>query len=131
LDDSQNKYMTTIRATIPGVPYARNKTHGNLNAPIEWTHAVIQHTADLPKIRKACLLRITYLLPRAHIPKDYPFGTDLDNLNKRFLDGLSKTVFSEAPGKDSCVVAMESIKIIVETKEEAGAHFEILPIKTT
>jgi hypothetical protein len=71
------------------------------------------------------------MLPRAHIPKDYPFGTDLDNLNKRFLDGLCKTVFSETPGKDSCVVAMESIKIIVETKEEAGAHIEILPIRMT
>jgi hypothetical protein len=123
--------MKSIRATIPGVPYARNKTRGHLSAPSEWTQAVIRHTADLPKIREACLLRITYMLPRAHIPKDYPFGTDLDNLNKRFLDGLCKTVFSETPGKDSCVVAMESIKIIVETKEEAGAHIEILPIRMT
>jgi hypothetical protein len=121
--------MAHIRATIVGIPYARNKTRGNLNAPKEWTNAVIQQTQGLQKITEACLLRITYLLPRSHIPADYPFGTDLDNLNKRFLDGLCKTVFSEAKGKDSCVVAMETMKVIVDSKDEAGAHIEILPIK--
>jgi hypothetical protein len=83
----------------------------------------------LPKLTEACLLRITYMLPRSHIPSNYPFGTDLDNLNKRFLDGLSQTVFSEAPGKDSCVVVMETMKVIVEAGEETGAHIEIFPIK--
>jgi len=121
--------MAHIRATIVGIPYARNKTRGNTNAPKEWTMAVIKQTQDLQKITEACVLRITYLLPRSHIPTDYPFGTDLDNLNKRFLDGLSKTVFSEAKGKDSCVVVMETMKVIVDTKEEAGAHIEILPIE--
>ncbi len=121
--------MAHIRTTIHGIPYARNKTRGNTNAPKEWTDAVIKQTQDLQKITEACLLRITYLLPRSHIPTDYPFGTDLDNLNKRFLDGLSKTVFSEAKGKDSCVVVMETMKVIVDTKAEAGAHIEILPIE--
>jgi len=122
--------MAHIRATITGIPYPRNKTRGNLDAPKEWTEAVVQNTAHLPKIKDACLLRITYMLPRSHIPMDYPFGTDLDNLNKRFLDGLCRTVFSDARGKDSCVVAMETMKVIVDTKEEAGAHIEILPITT-
>lgn len=121
--------MAHIRKTIVGIPYARNKTRGNTNAPKEWTNAVIKQTQDLQKITEACLLRITYLLPRSHIPTDYPFGTDLDNLNKRFLDGLSKTVFSEAKGLDSCVVAMETMKVIVDTKKEAGAYIEILPFK--
>lgn len=120
--------MALIRATIVGVPYARNKKRGNTDAPKEWTRAVEQQTQGLPQVSEACLLRITYLLPRSHIPKNYPFGTDLDNLNKRFLDGLSKTVFAKAKGKDSCVVAMETMKVIVETKEEAGAHIEILPV---
>jgi hypothetical protein len=120
--------MTHIRATISGIPYARNKSRGNLSAPKEWTDAVIKQTAGLPKIKDACLLRITYLLPRVHVPTNFPFGTDLDNLNKRFLDGLCQTVFSEARGKDSCVVAMETMKVIVDTKEQAGAHIEILPI---
>jgi hypothetical protein len=122
--------MPYIRATIKGIPYARNKSRGNLQAPREWTAAVVAHTAGLPKVRDACLLRITYLLPRSHIPTNFPFGTDLDNLNKRFLDGLCQTVFSEAMGKDSCVVAMETMKVIVESKDEAGAHVEVLPIKT-
>lgn len=122
--------MAHIWKTITGIPYARSKSRGNLAAPKEWTAAVVEQTKDLPKIRDACLLRITYLLPRSHVPKDFPFGTDLDNLNKRFLDGLCQTVFSEAQGKDSCVVAMETMKVIVDTKDEAGAHVEILPIKT-
>ena len=122
--------MKHIRATISGIPYAQNKVRGNLDAPKAWTEAVITATATLPKVQEACLLRITYLLPRSHIPTNFPFGTDLDNLNKRFLDGLSKTVFSEAPGKDSCVIALEAMKVIVDTPAEAGAHIEILPIRT-
>jgi hypothetical protein len=118
-----------IRTTINGIPYARNKTRGNLEAPKEWTDAVITQTRGLPKIKDACLLRITYLLPKSHIPTNFPFGTDLDNLNKRFLDGLCQTVFSEARGRDSCVVAMETMKVIVDSHEEAGAHIEILPFR--
>jgi len=64
----------------------------------------------------------TYLLPRSHVPTDYPFGTDLDNLNKRLLDALSQTVFSEAKGKDSCVVAMETMKVIVDTRRGGRTH---------
>lgn len=120
--------MKYIEARIVGVPYAKNKNRGKLSAPKEWTDAVVKQTTDLPKIKAACLLRITYLLPRAHIPANYPFGTDLDNLNKRFLDGLCQTIFSEAKGKDSCVVAMETMKVIVDTKEESGARIEVLPI---
>jgi len=121
--------MKHIQASISGIPYARNKHRGNLSAPKEWTDAVIKQTAHLPKIEDACLLRITYRLPRKHIPKNFPYGTDLDNLNKRFLDGLSKTVFSNTAGKDSCVIAMETMKVIVDSYEEAGANIEILPIK--
>ncbi|MBI1955047.1 MAG: hypothetical protein HYS38_01490 [Acidobacteria bacterium] len=122
--------MPHIRTTIAGIPYARRKSRGNLAAPKEGTAAVVKQTAKRPKVRDACLLCITYLFPRSHVPTDYPFGTDLDNLNKRLLDGLCQTVFSEAPGKDSCVVAMETMKIIVDNKDEAGAHIEILPFKT-
>ena len=68
--------MAHIKTTIVGIPYARNKTRGDLNAPKEWTDAVIQQTQGLQKITEACLLRITYLLPRSHIATDYPFGID-------------------------------------------------------
>jgi hypothetical protein len=122
--------MPHIWKKIAGIPYARSKSRGDLAAPKAWTDAVVQETRNLPKIRDACLLRITYLLPRSHVPTDFPFGTDLDNLNKRFLDALSQTVFSEAKGKDSCVVAMETMKVIVDSQADAGAHIEIMPIKT-
>jgi hypothetical protein len=51
-------------------------------------------------------------------------------LNKRFFDALNHTIFSEAKGKDSCVVAVEAMKVIVEDDSEAGAALEVLPIKT-
>jgi Holliday junction resolvase RusA-like endonuclease len=35
---------------------------------------------------------------------------DLDNLLKPFLDALHSTAFSEAPGKDSCIVKLTASK---------------------
>jgi hypothetical protein len=122
--------MIHIKASIKGVPYPKNKPRGNKAAPEKWTQAVIEQTSNLPKIMGACLLRLTYCIPRANVPDDCPFGADLDNLNKRFLDALGKTVFVDAPGNDSCVIAMEVTKVIVESVSEAGADFEIIPLNS-
>ena len=120
--------MSYICKKITGIPYSRNKMRGNVAAPKEWTSAVIEQTRDLPKVREACILRVTFLLPPDKYPKDFPFGPDLDNLLKRFCDALNETVFSATKGKDSCVVSLNVIKTRVETKDEAGALLEVLPI---
>lgn len=73
-------------------------------------------------------MKVTFLLPPEKYPADYPYGSDLDNLLKRFLDALNETVFSEAHGKDSCVVSMTVMKAKVESAEQAGVHFEIIPV---
>lgn len=121
--------MPHLRLKIDGIPYAKVKSRGDKEAPKRWTAAIIAATGALPKIKDACMVRVTYLLPRRNIPKDFPYGTDIDNLNKRFFDALSETIFSEAKGKDSCVIALESMKVIVESDSEAGATLEVLPVQ--
>jgi Holliday junction resolvase RusA-like endonuclease len=121
--------MKYISRKISGVPYGHKKSRGDINAPKRWTECIIDQTQNLPKIDEACILRVTFLLPPNKFPADLPFGPDLDNLMKRFSDALNLTIFSETEGKDSCVVEMSVLKTKVENEAEAGAIFEILPIR--
>lgn len=121
--------MMHIHRTIHGVPYSKAKSRGNVAAPAEWTEAVISQTQDLPPVTDACVLRVTFLLPPDKFPHDFPYGPDLDNLLKRFLDALGSTVFSSSNGGDSCIVALEAMKSRVDSLDEAGAHLEILPVQ--
>ena len=118
--------MNLIRVHISGVPYGQEKARGDKQGPIAWSKAVESQTRHLPKVTKPCLLRVSFLLPPDKFPKDHPFGSDLDNLLKRFCDALIKTVFSEAPGGDGCVVAFEASKSRVAGRDAAGADLEIL-----
>ncbi|HVO72492.1 MAG TPA: hypothetical protein VMT35_00600 [Ignavibacteriaceae bacterium] len=93
--------MSFINIKISGIPFARSKVKGNPLGPQAWTEAVILQTKDLPKVKEACILNVTFLLPADKYPRDYPYGSDLDNLLKRFQDALNETIFSEAKGKDS------------------------------
>ena len=99
--------------------------------PRSGTKTVREATRQLPKIKEACILKITFLLPPDKFPPNFPFGPDLDNLLKRFLDALNDTVFSEARGKDSCIISLHVMKTRVENRELSGAHIEILPITIT
>ncbi|MGA2172392.1 MAG: RusA family crossover junction endodeoxyribonuclease [Sedimentisphaerales bacterium] len=121
--------MKHISHKIHGIPYGKNKTRGDISALEKWTQAVIDQTKHLIKVEEACILRVTFLLPQSKFPKDFPYGPDLDNLIKRFLDALNHTIFSETEGKDSCVIEMSVIKAKVDSKEEAGALIEVLPIR--
>ena len=99
-----------------------------MDAPKEWTQAIIDQTKNLPQIPDACILRVTFLLPPDKFPSDLRFGPDLDNLLKRFLDALGKTCFARSLGGDSCVISLHASKAYVESKEEAGAALEIVPV---
>jgi len=123
--------MTYINHLIRGVPYARDKVMGNLQAPKNWSEQIKIQTQNLPRVREACALKVTFLLPPDKYPKDYPYGPDLDNLLKRLLDGLNETVFSEAKGHDSCVVLLHVMKTKVASYAESGAHIEVLPVSVT
>ena len=120
--------MNYLSVKIEGIPYGKAKRRGNVNAPKVWTETVIQQTSHLPKIKEACILNLTFLLPLDKFPTDFPYGPDLDNLLKRFLDALNSTIFSEAKGNDSCIISMNVMKTKVQNFEDAGAVLEILPI---
>lgn len=117
-----------LSGKISGIPYSKVKARGNLAAAEQWSEAIRRQTRDLPTVKEPCILKITFLLPADKFPSDLPYGPDLDNLTKRFLDALNKTVFGETQGKDSCVVALDVMKTKVESREDAGAVFEILPV---
>jgi len=113
------------------VPYSQVKTRGAKDAPQLWTRAIVDQTRNLPKVKEACTLRVTFFLPPNKFPTDLPYGSDLDNLLKRFLDALGKTVFSEAKGGDSCVVSLSVMKTKASSEDQSGAWFEILPVSLT
>ncbi len=123
--------MTYICQKIKGVPYSKHKRRGRINAPAEWTQKIIDQTKDLPKVKEACILNITFLLPPDKFPTDFPYGPVLDNLLKGFLNVLNETIFSEAPGKASCIVSLNVMKTKVESESVAGALLEVLPVSIT
>ena len=123
--------MKHIYKKISGIPYGKFKTRGQKNALQEWTEEVIKQTSNLPKIREACILRVTFLLPPDKFPNDFPYGPDLDNLLKRFLDALNETIFKDTQGGDSCIVSLHVMKTKVDSLKEAGAILEVLPVTIT
>ncbi|HOO51825.1 MAG TPA: RusA family crossover junction endodeoxyribonuclease [Alphaproteobacteria bacterium] len=120
--------MAYINYIIHGVPYSRNKSRGKTDAADKWSQQVLEQTNHLPRVKEACALKVTFLLPPDKFPKDFPYGPDLDNLLKRFMDALNETVFSETPGGDSCVVLLTVMKTKVANYEESGVHLELLPV---
>jgi hypothetical protein len=120
--------VTYINHLITGVPYPKDKASGDTGAPARWTAAIKDQTKGLPRVREACFAKITFFLPPNKFPRDVPYGPDLDNLLKRFMDALNGTVFADAPGRDSCIIALTAMKTRVESEDAAGAHLEILPV---
>ena len=118
--------LESFRKRINGVPYSQAKARGATDATARWTAAVREQTRDLPKLSGPCLLRVTFLLPPDKFPADHPYGSDLDNLLKRFFDALNETIFSDVPGKDGCVVSLEVTKTRVGSYDEAGAELEVI-----
>ncbi|MEO7862520.1 MAG: hypothetical protein ABIU05_19225 [Nitrospirales bacterium] len=120
--------LESFRKRIAGVPYCQNKSRGVDDGTAKWTAAVRDQTRDLPKLKGPCLLRVTFLLPPDKFPSDHPYGSDLDNLLKRFFDALNETIFSEVPGKDGCVVSLEVTKTKVASYAEVGAELEVIQL---
>ena len=116
------------RIRVRGIPYPHLKSTGNVQGCADWTDKIVERTAGLKKIVGPCLLRVTFRLPQGKFNETNPFGTDLDNLLKRLLDALSQTVFSDAPGKDACVVSLEATKVLALNPNESGIDGEIIPM---
>lgn len=114
------------RIRVRGVPYPQVKATGNVEGRKVWSNAIVESTRHLRKISGPVLVRVTFKLTREKFHDANPYGTDLDNLLKRFFDALSKTVFSDAPGKDACIVAIEAAKVLVHNPSESGVDGEII-----
>jgi Holliday junction resolvase RusA-like endonuclease len=122
--------LKALRIRVRGIPYPQVKATGNVAGLAEWTAAIVEKTERLEKIKGPCLVRVTFRLPREKFHNGNPFGNDIDNLLKRLLDALSKTVFSDVPGKDACVVSVEATKVLVMNPSEAGVDGEIIEVST-
>jgi|SRR5712672_567331 len=118
------------RFRVSGTPYPHLKATGNVAGVKVWSEKVIDRTKGLRKVSGPCLVRVTFRLTRDKFHDANPYGTDLDNLLKRFFDALGKTVFSEAPGKDACIVAIEAAKVLVQNPSESGVDGEIIEMAT-
>ena len=110
---------------IKGGAYPFTKNRGDTAAKERWKLAIINATKRLLKVRGACEVDIWFSLPPDRFPLDFPFGTDLDNLSKLVLDAMNKTVLSEAPGKDSCVVSLSTNKTKAKSDGEVGIYLSI------
>jgi len=120
--------LKSQKIRIRGIPYPKASSTGNTEARKKWSEAIVERTKGLPKVTGPCLVRVTFRLPEDRFQSKNPFGTDLDNLLKRFLDALSLTVFCDAPGKDACVVSLEATKVLAVNSNEAGVDGEIIKI---
>jgi hypothetical protein len=80
------------RIRVRGVPYPHVKATGNVAGRKVWTDAIVQNTRNLRKVNGPCLVRVTFKLTHEEFRDANPFGTDLDNLLKRFSDALGQTV---------------------------------------
>ena len=114
------------RIRVRGVPYPQIKATGNVEGRKLWTDAIVKATKTLRKVSGPVLVRVTFKLSKEKFHDANPYGTDLDNLLKRFCDALSQTVFSDARGKDACIVAIEAAKVLVQNPSESGVDGEII-----
>lgn len=108
---------------IYGVPYCRFKPRGRKTGCEKWVQAIGEQTKAQPRVKEPCELEVEFLLPPEKYPKDFPYGPDLDNLLKLFMDGLQKHVLKN----DSLVVRLIATKRQVETQDETGACVIIRP----
>lgn len=110
-----------INVFITGTPYGQNKVRGDTQAPRKWTESVRGQAQNLVMVSKPCVLEVTFVLPHDKFPNDFPYGPDLDNLLKRFLDALQPHPLPN----DSFVVKLIASKRKVGMNEVTGACLTI------
>lgn len=111
--------MMKLSRFIEGNPLSPNGGAG-LQA---WKNRVIEQTHDLEKVQQACKLRVAFRLSDEAYRTAPPFGPDLDNLLKPFLDALKVTVLQ--PCEDACIVSLEASKSPAGLDSKPGALLEI------
>ena len=119
--------MKHIVCRVRGSPYSRSRKAGSQS----WAQTVVEQTQHLPPVTGPCLLRITFQLPPDKYNDQSPYGPDIDNLVKKFVDTLKQTVLADAPGSDGCIIGLEAFKIPVSDEAEAGYVVAVYLIPVT
>ena len=110
-----------ISVFITGTPYGQNKVRGDIQAPRKWTESIREQTRNVASVSNPCVLEVTFVLPNDKYPLDFPYGPDLDNLLKRFLDALQPKPLSN----DSNVMKLIASKRRAGMNEVTGAYLTI------
>lgn len=115
-----------LECFIRGIPYAQEKSRGDLEAPQKWSEDIVRQTEALPRITGPCELDVEFILPANKFPDNYRFGGDLDNYVKRLSDAMERTILRDAPGGDSSIVILHARKRKAREGEATGARILFL-----
>ena len=111
-----------IDVFIQGAPCTTN----NKVTRDAWKAAVRNQTSHLGGVSAACKLRVEFRLASEAYTTAPPFGSDLDNLLKPFMDALRDTVLF--PHGDACVLELHALKVKASDDGLAGAALTIEPV---
>ncbi len=110
---------------VSGTPYSQLKKRGRKAGLDEWSKAIIDQTKTRKPVRGSHRLEVLFVLPEDKFPKDHPYGNDLDNLTKRFMDALQETVLKNDQGGDGIVVEVRAQKCREAAHGTRGAWFRL------
>ncbi len=112
---------------IWGEPFCKPYTGRRPAAAAKWEADIAEATAAWPLVLGPCKLAVTFFLPADKYAAPNSMGPDLDNLLKRLLDALKRTVF-RPPSDDSFVVELTAAKFRAGTLADAGVHLHIVAV---
>jgi gamma-glutamylcyclotransferase len=110
---------------IQGSPCPKHKVGNGRKEAEKWSASIVEYTKELPMIVGPCRMLIEYRLPPDRFTIGSPYGTDLDNMTKRLLDGLKSTIFKNEESEDGCVCKIEVCKNVAPDSESTGTRVVI------
>jgi len=110
---------------IPGPAYPKHRVGNGKNEAEKWSELIISYTKDLPMVGGPCEMKIVYQLPPDRFTLGSPYGQDLDNLTKRLLDSLARTILKDVDSRDGCICKIEISKKVAFDPEMIGTSVEV------
>jgi Holliday junction resolvase RusA-like endonuclease len=114
---------------VPGFAYPKHKAGGAIEQAERWSQTIFETTKDLPIVKAPCRMKIHYNISPERFTLGAPYGPDLDNLTKRLLDDLKRTILREAAGEDGCILELTISKSVAALGEPSGAKVSIESIQ--
>lgn len=114
---------------IEGFAYPKHKVGGSSEEVEKWNQIIFETTKNLPKVQAPCRMKIDYFLSPDRFTTGSPYGPDLDNLTKRLLDELKRTIFQATDYDDGCIVDLIIGKRAVSPENPHGVKIAIDPVR--